>query len=281
MRKTLKQIQEGQKEFQRMVDYPIDSITAKDRNEMAEKYLFKMIEEVVELRKEFPSVMNPWSKSQKNEDTTRIKEELSDIFLFLINFVNIWRFTEEELLEVLSGVQERNFIHVKKKKMGVVNAEMMKVPEPVMAGNGHMTPHLVFVGQNPGQGLERSHIMELEMAEPKPTSFGLLMDILKEEGMHGWSYYTNLVKVKTEGNDNPSEELTSFWAEFFLKELDVLQYNNPDMKIVAMGNWTFEQLDNILKGTNYHDKLIKITHPSFVMRSGTQEKYAEEIRKIL
>lgn len=112
----IKEIVERQREFQKEVGFPIDSVRESDRNEMAEKYLFKAIEEIIELRKEFPSAVNPWSKEQKVADLTRIREEFSDVLLFLINFMIVWRLSPEEILSQLEINQDMNFDYIKKKK---------------------------------------------------------------------------------------------------------------------------------------------------------------------
>lgn len=270
MTKTLQQITDSQKEFQRLVSFPIDSITAKDRNEMAEKYLFKMIEEIIELRKEFPSVINPWSKSQKDEDVTRIKEELSDIFLFLINFVNIWGFKSDELLEILSRVQDNNFTHVKTKKIDILNAEIMKVPEPIVSpGTGVIDPKYLFIGQNPGQDLAKG---EIAWKRPVRNSGLVLRTALDELGIDNDSYFTNLVKVPTEGNSEPTESQTEFWLEFLDREVEILRYNNPGMKIITLGAWVRNQLP----------AYTTIPHPANVLRGRySQEEYKNLIKAVM
>ena len=97
MNKLLELI-EKQREFQRAVGFPVDSILEQDRNEMSEKYTFKLIEEAVEMRREFPSAMNPWSKHQKAADLKRVREEYADVVLFLLNIAIVWKFTPDEIL---------------------------------------------------------------------------------------------------------------------------------------------------------------------------------------
>lgn len=274
----LDKIRETQMEFQRATGFPVDTIVAKERNEIAEKYLFKMIEEVIELRKEFPSVMNPWSKTQKDEDVTRIKEELSDVWLFLINFMNIWKFSNKEVFDMIQKIQDANFAHLKNKKLQILDSEMQKVPdEAVMTGNGNMTPRYVFVGQNPGQGLTKSCKMNIAQNPDGNTSFDLLFRVMGEDRMMD-SYFTNLVKVKTPENSEPDDNLVDFWFEFLQKEIEILRYNNPDMKIVAMGNFVYKSIVGGLKGY----ELLKIPHPAYVLRGGLSiEEYDKVVNQVL
>lgn len=279
----MQKILDKQHDFQKLVGVPIDTIVESERNRISEMFIYKAMEELVEARREFPSILNEWSKSNKPANAQRVKEEFSDVFLFLSNLLLAWHISWDEFLEQVETTQANNYDRIKIKKMSILKAEMMKVPEPVMAGNGHYTPKYMFVGQNPGLGLDLSHTMNLTKYEDQQTSFGLLLGILnqiilREDSVFLESYYTNLVKVKTPNNDKPYEDLTSFWFEFFQKELEILQFDNPDMKIVAMGNWTYDQLVQRLPNL----KIYKITHPSAIMRGyKTKEEYIEEIKSIL
>jgi NTP pyrophosphatase (non-canonical NTP hydrolase) len=76
---------------------------------MAEKYLFKLIEEAIEVRKEFPSVMNPFAKNQKDPSLIRIQEELSDVFLFFINLLIVWDIDFEKFIDSTLVVQDINY----------------------------------------------------------------------------------------------------------------------------------------------------------------------------
>src|SRR3990167_9586497 len=124
----IEKIIEKQKEFQRFVGFPIDSNLESDRNELSEIYLFKMIEEIVELRKEIPSTMNKWSKKNGFAQKERVLEELSDVMFFLMNFCITWKLTEEEILNVMTKVQDNNFDKVKEKKMNILNDEILQLP---------------------------------------------------------------------------------------------------------------------------------------------------------
>src|SRR5436190_12182530 len=124
--KRLEEILKKQVAFQKLVGFPIDTNVESVRNELAEKYLFKMIEEAVELRREFPSVMNPWSKHQKAADLTRIKEEFSDVVLFLMNFMLTFKMDPTEVLEQLEATQANNFKKIKARTMDGLNQDILK-----------------------------------------------------------------------------------------------------------------------------------------------------------
>src|SRR6478736_1147682 len=103
--KTLEEIIAGQREFQALCEVDLGTIVAKDINELSERYLFKAIEEIIELRKTFPSELNQWAKNQGLEDREEILAEFSDVLLFLINFCLVRKISPNEVLESISQVQ--------------------------------------------------------------------------------------------------------------------------------------------------------------------------------
>ena len=121
MIEELNQILKRQKEFQKAVGFDVDSDKESVRNELSEKYLFKAIEEIIELRKEFPSMMNPWSKSQGLSNEQRVREELVDVLLFLLNFAIVWRISLDEILYEMKKVQDNNFAKMEEKKANHIN----------------------------------------------------------------------------------------------------------------------------------------------------------------
>jgi len=226
MIERFKSIAKKQKEFQRLVKYPVDTILESERNEMSEKYLFKMIEEIVELRKEFPSVANPYSKSQKTADLTRVKEELADVILFLVNFINIWKFSIEELVDTIEATQKHNVEKVKMKKMNVINSEILKIPgETKMTGVGSLSPKYIFIIHHQIYGGdERSELVKG------------LVGVLKNLGIMKDTYMTAIVKEAIPGTE-VDENLVTFWWEFLEKELEVLMGEDYlNMKIIAVGD---------------------------------------------
>ena len=101
-----------QRDFQLLVGVPLDD---KDQmNTLAEVYLFKAIEEIIELRKEFPSGLNKESKTMKEVQDVRLYEELSDVLLFLVNFMIVRGMSIDKLKSTITRVQTNNFKHVRK-----------------------------------------------------------------------------------------------------------------------------------------------------------------------
>lgn len=267
MPEEIKKLIDRQKSFQRFVGFPVDSVLESVRNEMSEKYLFKMIEEVIELRKEFPSAANPWSKSQKVADIDRIKEELADVIFFLINFINVWKFTPEEIIDVLGKVQDNNFRNVKQKKMNMLDTEILNLPgSTVGLGQGNLSPKYIFIGINPSSGIEKGYRV---WSDEKDGSSSVLLPILDKLGIRGYCYFTNLVKCTTVDNSEPDG--VEFWTEYLKKEVEILKHDNPGCKIIAMGKWVSQNLP--FPHSSIH-------HPSYILRGGlTANEYELEITK--
>jgi NTP pyrophosphatase (non-canonical NTP hydrolase) len=97
---------QAQKDFQKLVGTPMEDPA--QTNFLSEIFLFKAIEEIIELRKEFPSGLNKRSKTMKQPDEQRLYEELSDVVLFLLNFMIVRGMTVEKLLAVIKEVQLNN-----------------------------------------------------------------------------------------------------------------------------------------------------------------------------
>lgn len=261
----LNEVIQKQKNFQVLVDFPFECLREVERNEASEKYLFKAIEEIIELRKEFPSAINPWSKIQKFADMSRVKEEFCDVLLFLINFMNVWKFTPEELFETLISVQQNNFNSIKQKKMDTLNVEILKIPGYTSGiGSGSINPKYVFVGQNPGKGITKGYKF---WSNKEDGSSKILLPILEDLGILKDCYLTNYVKSTTKDNDIPTDEIASFWDEFYRKEIAILSVNNPNIRIISMGKWTGEKLKET---RNIH-------HPGYFFHQGSAENYKKEI----
>lgn len=275
METKLKKIFETQKEFQKLVGFPIDSNLEKDRNEISEKYLFKLIEEVVEARKEFPSVMNPWSKTQaRSVNFEKLHKEFSDIFLFLINVLITWKLDFPEFLKITEKVQLCNIENLKKKKMSVLNDEILSIPTYLSGvGQGNITPKYIFIGQNPGKNI--THGYEF-WSNPNDGSSKILLPLLEKMGILKDCYFTNVVKSTTVDNIEPNYETTDFWLPFFKTELDILTSFNSNYSVIAMGKWTSE----ILTARGYMNKFIY--HPAALNRGFMNiPEYAELIKKEL
>lgn len=273
MEQRLEKIKERQHQFQKLVKFPIDTVLEQERNELAEKYIFKMIEEMIELRKEFPSAMNPWSKSQKKADRSRILEELSDVILFFINFMILWKISPEEILDMIEKVQENNYNSVKQKKMDIINTDILKVQGKVSGiGQGNLTPKYVFIGQNPAQGIAKGYKF---FSNPEDGSSKVVLPVLEELGILKDCYFTNIVKSTTEDNEQPPGELTDFWSSFFDREIEILKENNPEMQLIFMGNYAAKYAEKRKIDSDI------ITHPARVLYGNlTIDQFKNEIKKI-
>jgi NTP pyrophosphatase (non-canonical NTP hydrolase) len=102
---------QAQKDFQKAVGTPMED--PNQLNFLSEVFLFKAIEEIIELRKEFPSGLNKRSKTMKEVDEQRLYEELSDVVLFLLNFMIVRGMSVEKLLAVIKEVQINNLAKLK------------------------------------------------------------------------------------------------------------------------------------------------------------------------
>lgn len=265
-----------QREFQKLVGFPIDSSREVDRNEMAEKYLFKAIEEIIELRREFPSAINPWSKSQQLSDPERIKEEFSDVILFLINFAIVWKITPEKMLEVIEQTQQNNFNSFKIKKIEQLNREILSVPTYTSGvGQGNLNAKYVFIGQNPSNSISHGYRF---WSDADDGSSKILLPILEKLGISNDCYFTNIVKSTTVDNQAPSIDLTEFWLSYLDKEIKILRVCNENCKIITMGKFA----TSVLEETQLIKGAINIPHPSYVLHGGlTKEEYEEEIKKAI
>lgn len=116
MMADFEQVFERQRELQRIHGFPIDSINPNDQNRMAEVYVFKAIEEAIELRRTQPSVMIPMAKVQPKIDRSEMLKELCDTFLYLFNFMIVRRINFDELMAYMNTVQENNMAKAHEKQ---------------------------------------------------------------------------------------------------------------------------------------------------------------------
>lgn len=252
----INKLTKAQWDFQLLAEKPVDSIQEKVRNSLAEEYILKLIEESIEVRKEFPSAFNPWSKTQKVADIKRIKEEMSDVFLFFVNLLNVWRIDFEDFLNEVEEIQDNNFKGLKGKKLAIVNQKVMNTPTHTSCiGHGNPNPKFIIVGLNPGSDIEHGYKC---WSNPEDGSSRILLPILEELDILKDCYFTNLVKSTTLNNEEPSEDDVKFWSNLLKEELDILKTNNPDAKIVGLG-----------KFVDSHIKVdISIPHPAYVYHGG-------------
>jgi uracil-DNA glycosylase family 4 len=280
---SLAQILETQREFQKLAEVNIDTIVASEINALSEMYLFKAIEEIIELRKTFPSELNKWSKTQGDENLRDILSELSDVALFLMNFILARKISLDQLLEFLPVVQEHNFMKLKRKKLDILNDEMSRVPNKrVGFGGGDLMPAVIIIGQNPGKSLNEENSC-WENA-PTKSAVGFLKRAIKIaqskfnlELDDGDFYFTNVVKEVTEDNAAPSHTTVKFWIPFLMREIEIISAG-LDPIILAMGR----EAGKAIMQEELPISFEPLQHPSYYMREGFSEtQYAEQLVKKL
>lgn len=106
---------EAQGEFQKLCGIDFDNIGDKERYAVAEVYVFKAIEELIELRKTFPSTMNSYAKNQILAGRKETVSELVDTFFFLINFSLAMGIDTTTLVNTMNEVQTNNFAKLRSK----------------------------------------------------------------------------------------------------------------------------------------------------------------------
>jgi uracil-DNA glycosylase family 4 len=272
-----------QREFQKnLAKFPIDSNLESDRNELSEGYVLKMIGEIMEFTREFPSAFNKLSKHSKEADMTRIKEELSDVFLYFCNLLLTWRISWPDFLEAVTQVQNNNFVKVKEKLMKALNDEIIDIPGYTCGiGSGSVMPKYVFIGQNPGEDMPRGYKF---WSNPSDGSSKVLLPALDAIGVRQDCYFTNIMKCPTDGNREPTDDEIAFWREYLIEELSILRAGNPDMKIVLMGAFVQTQMSGsvFLVNQGSTSPILHVKHPAYVLRGGmTQDDYLQELKNVL
>ena len=111
----MNQIFENQKKFQKKIGKPfsnIDSKKEKDKQELSDMYVLTMVDEIVEFRNEY--YQKAWKKEKKIIDYDKLQEELTDVWLFLINLTITWDISPEKLLRKIEEKQLKNFKRLQK-----------------------------------------------------------------------------------------------------------------------------------------------------------------------
>lgn len=238
--KRVNNIFRRQEEFQELCEVNIHTLVASEVNELSEMYLFKAIEEIVELRKTFPSELNKWSKNQGSEKSLEIMSELSDVALFLINFMLVRKIMPRDLLSAIEYVQGINFLKLKTKKMSILDDEVARIPNKTMfRGVGDLEPKAIFVFLCP----------ELdEQGYEKNLQF-LIKALISGQRMPEDYYITYLIKEPLLENVSFDTQL-KFWAPFLKKELEILKKGNP-VAIYAIGSKTYATLAKLEFPANF------------------------------
>lgn len=262
---TIERLQEKQKQFQKFVGAEIDSNIEEERLKLIEIYIYKLIEEGIELRKEFPSMLNIWSKQQKYYEMPKVKGEMCDILLFFINICCALDISFEDMIHHCIQIQANNFAVLKRKKMKILNDEILRIPALTCGiGQGNLEPEYVIIGQNPGQTIESGY--EFWKNENDGSS-QILLPAIKNLNLEGKCYFTNVVKSTTQENQQPTGVMVEFWHPFLAKELEILAAGlSEKFTIIAMGKWTSDVLKE--RFPNYAIKSIK--HPAYFMRSSNE-----------
>lgn len=279
---NINKIIDRQRAFQALAEVKIDTLVAKDINGISEMYLFKAIEEIVELRKTFPSELNKWSKSQPAEQNrTELLGELSDVLLFIINFCIVRKITPEMLVEAIGKVQDNNFYRLKSKKLGILIDEMRRLPvHGITAGGGGLMPKVILIGQsfNIEQGSNQQPIKNYwDYPELFPSveyfqramAFGRYRLLLKLDDY----YYTEIIKEPVTPVTNVNNPLIEYWVPFLNREIVTVSAGcNPI--ILALG----DRVNAMLSQQQLDFTYTVIRSPEEYLASGVPaNRYYEEV----
>lgn len=258
------EILDKQREFQRLCEVNIDTIVDRDINALSEMYLFKAIEEIIELRKTFPSELNRWSKSQPTvDDRERILAELADVHLFLSNFCLVRKISPDELNAAIRKVQENNFSRLKMKKYSILMEEMSRGPGELVLPVPHSyNPDVIVVSLFP---LPESHFKyvtgELANASAK-------LRISPED-----FYFTSVVKQHTfEENDTSIK----YWTPFFARELEILTAGK-DSLILALDKSILTIVSEISKKLMLSVRSVHAPEEFFKFGYTAEQYFAQQI----
>lgn len=159
-------------------------------------------------------------------------------------------------------------------QMKELENEMLQESGSIGLGCGNLRPYFIFLGQNPSTGLKYCGQRCFVKAEGIGSS-QMLLPLLDELKIRKDCYFDNIVKNTTESNKIPTKEEIQKWTPFLLKELEILDYKNPKVKVVAMGNFASKVL------TDLKIKHIKISHPARCFHNYSINQYKLEIKSKL
>lgn len=135
---------------------------------------------------------------------------------------------------------------------------------------GYLNSDLFFVGMNPGKRHNKREYGArcLSPYDLKPenrhTGGFIFLSLLNK--YHPNNYYnSNLVKIPTENNQEPSDKLVKIFLPYLKLEMAIIK---PKL-IISLGNWVYQTL------TNNNIKSIKIYHPSYIARFENKNKIIE------
>ena len=149
------------------------------------------------------------------------------------------------------------------------------LPGNVGLGYGYYNSELFFVGMNPGQAINRrengARCMSDYDLKQKETGGFILLSLL--EKYYPKNYYnTNLVKIPTPSNKEPSTNLVKIFMPYLKLELAIIR---PKL-IIALGSWVYNTLKEYMIST------VKIYHPAYIARDKENRllNYTESIREL-
>ncbi len=170
-------------------------------------------------------------------------------------------------------------IQEKRKRMQKLEKDLLNrknfefLSEPVGLGFGYPNAEYFFIGMNPNKNIEFHGVRCFRpYSELCHRSSEILIPLLNK--IFNKNYYiTNLVKVPTKDNKEPSSLLVKIFIKYLIQEIEIIK---PKI-IISLGNWVFKTL------SNNKIKTIKIYHPAAVTRGfvflDEYEKKLKEIKK--
>lgn len=152
----------------------------------------------------------------------------------------------------------------------------------IVFGVGHPNAELMFVGEGPGADEDVQGIPFVGRAGQLLTKMIEAMGFNRDD-----VYIANVVKCRPPENRNPEPDEIASCEPFLFRQIDAIR---PKV-IVALGSFAAKTLlktnDPIsrLRGRifQYHGaQLVPTFHPSFLLRSPNQKKYAwDDLKKVL
>lgn len=143
---------------------------------------------------------------------------------------------------------------------------------------------ILFIGQNPGMPFNIQTSKDTKnMREGTLTYEELIkkskMGIFLDKVMNNWDdiSFTNIVKIPTMDNAEPSQEMIDEFMPITLKQIELLKPKT----VVCLGKFSSRQfgLENIWDMKKIDDiKFISFPHPSYLDRTKEKKEYINELR---
>lgn len=150
---------------------------------------------------------------------------------------------------------------------------------------------ILFIGQNPGLPFDEKTTAATNFVKSKPDfeTFEpayeqLIMgsrigQYLGDVILDDWQdiSFTNIVKVATVDNGEPSNELYEFFFPILMKQIDLLQ---PQV-IACLGKYAGSvfELEEFYYARRYKSSVVCMyPHPSYILRQGSDATIAEQVK---